>query len=198
MERIYSHENGYIVVREHEDGDFTTYLFDRDVKEVLDERGNGVGSTYKSLESALRYAARKAGASNPQPWEATRLEERFGLTYLGSTEQGGAGGVMRYDAHRDEVGLWHLTVSVHPCYEYAGENLGTKEVTEYRSEDEAWEAYDAVRLRDTGAYGASKTLERTVLTEDKRWPIREYTVASEHYSGWAHHHNRNWMAEREA
>lgn len=198
MERVYSHESGYIVVREHEDGEFTTFMFDRDRKEVTNKRGANIGSTYKSLESALRYAAKKVGASCEEPWMATRLEERFGLTLIGSAEQGKAGGIMQYDANRERVGLWHLVVRVTPCYEYVGDHFTTEEVSEFSSEEEAWAAYDAVRLRETGAYQAEKHLERTVLTDSDCRPISDMTVASETYHGWAHQHERDWMAERDA
>ena len=198
MERVYSHGNGYIVVREHENGLFSTYLFDSDRKEILNERGTGVGGTYKSLENALRYSAKKAGASCAEPWEQDRLEERFGLTLIGSAEQGKAGGIMQYDANREKVGLWHLVVSVTPCYQYVGDHFTTEEVREFSDEGEAWAAYDAVRLRETGAYEANKRLERTVLTDSEWRPVCDMTVASEHYSGWAHQHERDWMAERDA
>lgn len=198
MERVYKHEGGYIVVREHEDGAFTTYLFGKDGKEVLDGRGRGVGGTYKSLESALRYASRKAGTSWVEPWEATSTEERFGLLFIGNAERGNAGGIIQEDMHGDEVGLWHLTVSVRPCYEYAGENLGTKEVREFATEEEAWAAFDAVCLRTTNAYEARKTLTTVVRFERDLNPITSVMVASEEYMGWAHHSDRDWFGEREA
>lgn len=192
MERIYRHETGYVVVREHADGDFTTYLFDDECRELLNDRKRSIGGTYKTLETALRYAAKKAGASNPEPWEATTTEGRYGLTLIGTSEQGKAGGIMQADARRDEVGLWHLSVSVKADYEYVGECHTTTEVSEFRTEEEAWEAYEAVSLRATCAYEADKHLTHTVLVDCDWSPVREYIVASEHYSGWAHHPERKW------
>ena len=165
MENIYRlGDDRYMVIQDTFDGYKASY-FKADGMSVdndLDSRW------YKTEDNAIRQAERRFG----------HKAELFG-----ESADGGAWAYINAALCEHLVGVWRVSSCIiHEPAVYAGDpDVKTVKMAEYRDEDEAWDAYEAISFRGIKCYEASKHLYLTRKFSD--YQIREVTVACEEYRG---------------
>lgn len=165
MENIYKlGDSRYVAIQDSYDGVKASYFkaYGYAVENDLDSR------FYQSEANAIRQAERRFG----------HKAELFG-----ESEDYRAQAFIRASICDGLAGIWRVTVNiVRNRSLYVGEKDDeVTKVTEYRSEDEAWDAYEAVSFRGIDCYEASKTLYATIKHSD--YDVSEVIVADETYRG---------------
>lgn len=165
MENIYKlGDDRYMVIQDTFDGYKASYF-----KACGEAAMNDLGSRwYKTEANAIRQAERRFG----------HKAELFC-----ESEDGGAWARINTVLSEHLVGVWRVSSCIiHERATYAGDNnIETVKMAEYRDEDEAWDAYEAISFRGIECYEASKHLYLTRKFSD--YQIREVTVACEEYRG---------------
>lgn len=165
MENIYKlGDSRYVAIQDSFDGVKASFFktYGDAVENDLDSR------FYQTEANAIRQAVHRFGHE---------------AELVGESEDYRARAFIKARISDGLVGMWRVTKKVvHNRSLYAGQKDDeTIKVTEYRSEEEAWDAYEAISFRGLDCYEATKTLYTTIKYDD--YDVQEVIVADETYHG---------------
>lgn len=159
-------KNGYAITRDCEDNDGMTsidgFLFDNDGIELADSY-----RSYGSEKSALVGLKRRAKANVAEL--VAQAEDGKGAKVIFS---------MVYEADADKY-LVELCYS----YEHFADTVETRQCETFATEDEAWDYYDSINLREHGQYESRKSIWKR--TYDELRGRSRVMLASSDYRHWA-------------